>query len=212
MSSPLVVLERAVAIHDAFYAAGIAHALGGALALGYHVSEPRGTRDIDVNVSVDVDEAERVFAALPADLPWSTGDVQQVRRDGQVRLLWPIEGSPAPPLPVDLFLPQHELHHVVASRTELVSMLDSQVPIISATDLTVFKLLFDRGKDWGDVESMLRFGKVDEAEVAHWLRRIVGPDDQRLTRLDALLALVRQPEKDVPVAADIFGRRERLGD
>lgn len=212
MSSPLVVLECAVAIHDAFDAAGIPHALGGALALGYHVSEPRGTRDIDVNVSVDVEQVERVFAALPAGLPWSTGDVQQVRRDGQVRLLWPIEGSPAPPLPVDLFLPQHELHEVVASRTELVSMLDSQVPIISATDLTVFKLLFDRGKDWGDVESMLRFGKVDVVEVAQWLRRIVGPDDQRLTRLDALLALVRRPEKDVPVAAEIFGRRTRLGD
>lgn len=212
MSSPLVVLERAVAIHDAFDAAGIEHAFGGALALGYHVSEPRGTRDIDVNVSVDVAEAERVFAALPAGLPWSARDVQQVRRDGQVRLLWPIEGSPAPPLPVDLFLPQHELHQVVASRTELVSMLDSQVPIISATDLTVFKLLFDRGKDWGDVESMLRFGKVDATEVASWLRRIVGPEDQRLTRLAELLALVHRPGQDVPVAAEIFGRRKRLGD
>ena len=51
MSSPLVVLERAVALHRALDDAGIPHALGGALALGYHVSEPRGTRDIDVNVA-----------------------------------------------------------------------------------------------------------------------------------------------------------------
>lgn len=212
MSSPLVVLERAVALHRAFDAAGIPHALGGALALGYHVSEPRGTRDIDVNVSVDVEQADRVFAALPEGLPWTARDLQHVRQDGQVRLLWPIEDSLAPPIPVDLFLPQHELHRVVAARTELVSMLDSQVPIVSATDLAIFKLLFDRGKDWGDVESMLRFGKVDEQEVRSWLQQIVGPDDERLSRFAELQRLVRQPDKDVPEAAEIFGRRKRLGD
>lgn len=91
-------------------------------------------------------------------------------------------------------------------------MLDSLVPIVSATDLAIFKLLFNRGKDWGDVESMLRFGKVDVQEVQHWLGKIVGPDDARLARLDELLRLVREPDKDVPVAAEIFGRRKRLGD
>lgn len=212
MSSSLIVLERAIALHRAFDAAGIAHALGGALALGYHVSEPRGTRDIDVNVSVDVEQADRVFAALPADLPWSLQDELRVREDGQVRLLWPVTDSPAPPIPVDLFLPQHDLHRVVATRTELVSMLDAQVPIICATDLAIFKLLFDRGKDWGDVESMLRFGKVDVPEVQRWLIDIVGPDDQRLGRLADLLRLVQEPAKDVPVAAEIFGRRHSLGD
>ena len=212
MSSPLIVLERAIALHRAFDAAGIPHAFGGALALAYHVDEPRGTRDIDVNVSVDVDQAERVFAALPADLPWSARDLQRVRKDGQVRLLWPVEDSPSPPIPVDLFLPQHVLHGVVATRTELVSMLDAQVPIICATDLTIFKLLFDRGKDWGDVESMLRFGRVDVQEVIRWLKDIVGPDDTRLDRFAELLRLVREPDKDVPVAAEIFGRRHSLGD
>jgi len=212
VSSPLIVLERAIALHSAFDAAGIPHAFGGALALAYHVDEPRGTRDIDVNVSVDVDQAERVFAALPTGLPWSTRDVVRVREDGQVRLLWPVEDSPAPPIPVDLFLPQHDLHRVVATRTELVSMLDAQVSIICATDLVIFKLLFDRGKDWGDVESMLRFGKVDVQEVIRWLNDIVGPDDARLDRLTDLLRLVQEPDKDVPVAAEIFGRRKRLGD
>ncbi len=86
------------------------------------------------------------------------------------------------------------------------------MPILSAIDLTVFKLLFDRDKDWGDVESMLRFGKVDVPEVRRWLSDIVGPDDQRLARLDRTLQLVSEPEKDVPVAAEIFGRAKRLGD
>ena len=92
-------------------------------------------------------------------------------------------------------------------------MLGTQVPVLSATDLTIFKALFDRRKDWGDVEALLRFGKVDEQEVVRWLSTIVGPDDDRLGRFTALVREVARPGGDVPVAAVLFGRRKpRLGD
>ena len=211
MSSPLVVLERAVALSQALDAAGLRHAIGGALALGYHVSEPRGTRDIDVNVSVDPDDVQRLFDSLPPGVQWSEQDVDRALRDGQVRLFWPVEDEL--PLPVDLFLPQHELHGVVAGRSELVPMLDARVPVLSATDLTIFKALFDRRKDWGDIEALLRFGKVDEQEVVRWLSAIVGLDDDRIGRFTALVREVARPGGDVPVAAVLFGRRKpRLGD
>ena len=211
MSSPLVVLERAVALSQALDAAGLRHAIGGALALGYHVSEPRGTRDIDVNVSVDPDDVQQLFDSLPPGVQWSEQDVDRALRDGQVRLFWPVEDEL--PLPVDLFLPQHELHGVVAGRSELVPMLDARVPVLSATDLTIFKALFDRRKDWGDIEALLRFGKVDEQEVVRWLSAIVGLDDDRIGRFTALVREVARPGGDVPVAAVLFGRRKpRLGD
>lgn len=213
MSSPLIVLERTVALHAALDGAGIAHAVGGALALGYHVSEPRGTRDIDLNVSIDPDDPQALFDALPAGPRWSHVDVERACRDGQVRLFWPVDDGLGPPIPVDLFLPQHELHGVVAGRVELVPMLDTAVPILSATDLTIFKALFDRPKDWGDIEALLHFGKVDEAEVVHWLALIVGSGDDRITRLTALAEQVRHPPKELPVTAVLFGRRKpRLGD
>ena len=44
--------ERLLAVHDALDGAGMPHAIGGAIALGYCVVEPRGTRDLDVNVFV----------------------------------------------------------------------------------------------------------------------------------------------------------------
>jgi len=211
MSSPLVVLERAVALSQALDGAGLPHAIGGALALGYHVSEPRGTRDIDVNVTVDPDDAQRLFDNLPPQVQWSRADVDRAGRDGQVRLFWPVLDEL--PLPVDLFLPQHELHGVVAGRSELVPMLDAWVPVLSATDLTIFKALFDRRKDWGDIEALLRFGKVDQQEVTRWLSSIVGADDDRLSRFIALGKEVARPTGDVPVAAVMFGRRRpRLGD
>lgn len=133
MTSPLLVLERAVLLHDRLTAAGIPHALGGALALAYHVQDPRGTNDIGLNVTVDPDAPQPLFDALPDDLPWTTADLVEVRETGQVRLYWPHPaGGATAPIPVDLFLPQHAFHDVVAARTELVPMLDTTVPIISA--------------------------------------------------------------------------------
>lgn len=213
MSSPLLVLERAVLLHEALDAAGIPHALGGALALAYHVEDARGTNDIDLNVSIDADSPEPLFTALPAELPWSQDDIDNVRRAGQVRLYWPHpDGPPTQPIPVDLFLPQDDFHAVVAARTELVPMLDTTVPIISATDLTILKALFSRGKDWADIEELLRYGAVAVDEVARWLIELVGEDDPRLGRLAELRELARQPHEQI-VAADLFRRGDDgLGD
>ena len=200
-----------MALSRALDRAGLRHALGGALALGYHVSEPRGTRDIDVNVTVDPADPQGLFDSLPQQVQWSAQDVDRASRDGQVRLFWPVEDEL--PLPVDLFLPQHEFHGVVAGRSELVPMLDALVPVLSATDLTVFKVLFDRRKDWGDIEALVRFGQVDQPEVVRWLSDIVGADDDRISRFEALAREVARPTAEVPVAAVLFGRRKpRLGD
>lgn len=213
MTSPLLVLERAVRLHEMLDAGAIQHAFGGALALAYHIEDPRGTNDIDVNVTVDAEAPEPLFAALPRDLPWSQSDLDEVRRLGQVRLYWPHpDGPPIQPTPVDLFLPQDEFHAVVAGRTQVVPMLETMVPIISATDLTIFKALFSRSKDWVDIEELLRFGSVDEAEVERWLTVLVGEDDHRLPRFRQSLADTRHPRVE-PITAEIFGRRKpRLGD
>jgi len=206
-------LERAVLLHIALEAAGIPHGFGGALALAYHVEDPRGTNDIDLNVTVDPAAPDPLFTALPADLPWSPKDVQDAVRDGQVRLYWPHpDGPPRQPTPVDFFLPQDEFHAVVAGRTEPVPMLETFVPIISATDLAIFKALFSRAKDWVDIEELLRYGDVDETEAQQWLVRLVGEDDTRLPRLRQATADARIPRNE-PIAAQIFQRRKpRLGE
>lgn len=185
-ASPLIVLERALEVHRCLDEARIPHALGGALALAYHVGEARATRDLDLNVAADPRHPEVVFQALPAGVPHSRTDVRTVRDTGQVRLLWPHPDG-QPPIPLDLFFPQHAFHGIVMSRLEVVAMLDGTIPVISATDLMVFKMLFDRRKDWADIEELLRHGKVDVAEARHWLTEIVGPADERQTVLDGLL-------------------------
>lgn len=184
-ASPLIVLERTVLLHRLLDGAGVPHAVGGALALAYHVREARATRDIDLNVQVDAAHPRPLFDLLPPDLPWDDDDVRRVGASGQVRLLWPHPDG-QPPIPVDLFFPQHRLHQGVVDRAMLVTMLDDVVPVVGATDLTVFKALFDRRKDWADIEELLRAGGVDLGEVRRWLAEIVGDDDARLATLAAV--------------------------
>lgn len=185
-ASPLIVLERAVEVHRRLESAGIGHAIGGALALAYHVHEARATRDIDLNVAADPQRPERLLALLPPDVPWDAADVQSIKASGQVRLWWPHPDG-EPPIPLDLFFPQGELHERLNQRAVRVAMLDDTVPILSATDLMVFKMLFDRRKDWADIEELVRFGSPDVAEARSWLLRTVGPGDARERKLDELL-------------------------
>lgn len=172
--------EKLLTLHASLDSAGFAHAFGGAIALAYHVENPRGTADIDVNVSADPKRPLALFRALPAEVTWTNDDVAHVRRDGQCRVHWDRT-------PVDLFLPQHALHAVVASRAVTVPFAGEQIPILSATDLVIFKALFARTKDWADIEEMLSPtgpDVVDLDEVRRWLREIVGAQDPRLVRLE----------------------------
>ncbi len=89
--------DQLLAVHDGLDAAGIPHAIGGAIALAYCVLEPRGTRDVDVNVFVEPQRARDVFAAMPEGVEVSGEALERAERDGQVRLRWGIT-------PIDLFL------------------------------------------------------------------------------------------------------------
>ena len=176
--------DKLVAIHEALDSAGIGHAFGGAVALAYAVPEPRATIDLDINIAVPVGEAARVIDALPEEVVARPGAVERIAADGQDRLRW---GD----VPVDLFFPQHEFHAVVARRTLGEPFRDAVIQVITPTDLTVFKALFDRRKDWSDIESMLRAGVVDEAEARRWTETIVGPGHPSHLKLTELMDEVR---------------------
>jgi len=60
-----VLGRRLLAIHDALESGAIPHAFGGAIALAYCTEEPRGTRDLDVNVFVPPSDAAQVLGLLP---------------------------------------------------------------------------------------------------------------------------------------------------
>ena len=47
-------------------------------------------------------------------------------------------------------------------------------------------MFFDRTKDWADLEAMRDAGTLDMAFVGGVIRRYLGEDDPRLTRLASL--------------------------
>lgn len=173
-------VDKILAVHVALDAATIPHAFGGALALAYYVESPRATDDMDLNISLPTQAAQRVLRSLPSGVDWTTDDVRAIQRDGQVRVLW--ERTP-----LDLFFPQDALHEAVAARVTSVPFAETAIPVVSAIDLMIFKTLFDRPKDWVDLAEMVAYGEVDGPEALSWVRRLLGPDDRRTRRLARLL-------------------------
>jgi len=177
--------EKVIVIHEALTEAKVPYALGGALALAYY-ADPRATIDIDVNVFLPPTrwrEAIEVLEAMGVD----SGKLnpEELERDGQCRLWW---GDNA----VDLFFAYDPIHAEMRKRARRVPFGGATVSILSPEHLAVCKAMFDRRKDWLDIEQMLfAADELDVAEIERWLTRMVGEDDQRIQRLRELTA--REP-------------------
>jgi hypothetical protein len=172
--------EKVVAIHRALADAKVPHAIGGALALAYY-AEPRATIDVDVNVFVATDAWRRVSEALGLVGVDVGADELALERDGQVRLWWDQN-------PVDVFFAYDPFHDEMKTAVRRVPFAGATMPILSPEHLAVCKAMFDRPKDWLDIEAMLVVtDPLDVGSIESWLRRMVGADDQRLEKLGDLL-------------------------
>lgn len=174
-----LLAQRLLDIHEALSKADLPHAFGGAIALAYCTEEPRGTRDLDVNVFVEPGRARDVLAALPEAVTVARADIRTLAGEGQVRVWW--EDTP-----LDLFLDVHSFHDEVAQGVRLVPFEDRPVPVLDCTALAVFKALFDRTKDWADIEEMAVTGALDIPRAVAWVERLVGSDSSAARRLASL--------------------------
>ncbi len=174
----------AVLIATQLAAAGVPYAIGGAIAYGFW-GNPRGTRDLDVNLFVPVDQAGPALDVLigagvlldrheALRTGAERGDARGFYRD----------------VPIDLFFVSIPLHEAAARRTVVVRLLGESIRILSAEDLVVLKLLFFRGKDVVDVERVVavQAAKLDRDYVRCWLVDCVGPDAERVRKWDEICA------------------------
>ncbi|MGH0038078.1 MAG: hypothetical protein ACQGVK_23860 [Myxococcota bacterium] len=180
----LSLTEKVLLLEEGLRRRRIPHAFGGALALAYYAT-PRATIDIDVNVFVGVDSAGEVLELLETlgAESLSAGRRAELERDEQIRVDWETT-------PVDLFFSYDAFHESCRERRrELPFGEGDTLHVLSAEDLLVFKVLFDRDKDWRDIEE-LSFALADELDAdyaRHWLGRILPADDPRHRRLAELL-------------------------
>jgi hypothetical protein len=174
--------SKIVSLHEMLDAAGIVHQFGGALALAWY-RNPRATTDIDVNLTLPPAAAEPVLALLSQlGVTVTPEDRAAIGRDGQARLNW---GGSA----LDVFFATMDLHFEMAAQARVVRFGAVDIPILAPEDLITCKAIFDRPKDWLDIEEMLRWGtEVDAARAIGWVGAILGPESEQYVRLTELLS------------------------
>ncbi len=172
--------QKVIAIHEALDAAKVPHAIGGALALAYY-AEPRATIDVDINAFVPTERWPQVRDAL-SPLGVNVGvDTAALNRDGQARLWWDRN-------PVDLFFSYDPFHDEMRRAARRVPFAGTTIPILSPEHLAVCKAMFDRPKDWLDIEQILvATDPLDLPEIETWLEAMGGEDNPRMTRLRGIL-------------------------
>lgn len=171
--------EKVVALEAALHA--VPHAFGGAIALAYY-AEPRATIDIDLNVFVPAAQYADVATPLAAIGVSLDDDVAAaVAADGQARAFWDST-------PVDLFFAYDAFHDAAAAKTRGVPFADTSITILGPEHLVVCKVIFDRPKDWVDIDAMRALGTaIDAPEVLRWVVRLAGEGDPRFDRIAAVL-------------------------
>jgi nucleotidyltransferase AbiEii toxin of type IV toxin-antitoxin system len=181
------LVEKVVHLEQALTRHRIPHAFGGALAFAYY-GEPRATVDIDLNIFVDTDQYEDVMKVLEPLGVDRAKNPAVLARDGQTRLWW---GR----TPVDLFFSYDPLHDAMRDGTRMVPFSATSIPILSPEHLLVAKVIFNRAKDWIDIEQILvAVPALNHKEMHRWLERIIGTDDKRYVRVRALEEELSDPE------------------
>jgi hypothetical protein len=179
---PGSLVPKIVSLHEMLDSVGVPHQFGGAIALAWY-RNPRATTDIDVNVTLPPAAAEPVLGLISRlGVTVTREDRATIARDGQARLDW--GGSY-----LDVFFATTDLHLEMPELVRMVRFGPVDIPILAPEHLIVCKAIFDRPKDWLDIEEMLLWGtEVDASRTLHWVSEMLGPQAEQHTRLVGLLA------------------------
>ena len=116
-------------------------------------------------------------ALAPLGVTTETDD-RALARDGQVRLWWDRN-------PVDLFFSYDPFHDEMEKATRRVPFGDARLPILGPEHLAICKAIFDRPKDWLDIEAIFDRHRSARRRADRILDRrgLSGPADERLEKL-----------------------------
>ena len=89
-------------------------------------------------------------------------------------------------VPLDVFLDVHRFHRQVAKGVRTVPFAGREIPVLGCTAVVVFKALFDRTRDWADIEAIAQAGTADLVEAGAWVRRVLGSESSVSRRLAQL--------------------------
>lgn len=183
----LGLADKILRLHAGLQRARIPHAFGGALALAYY-GTPRATVDIDVNVFISTDAYRSLASVLRRLRVKDVPERMPASPEGQVRIWW--DSTPA-----DFFFSYDEVHDAMQAAIRNVPFGDKTITILAPEHLLVAKAVFDRPKDWIDIEQVLiAVDDFDVEEVRRWLVHIAGESDSRTKRFLKLASELRDTD------------------
>ena len=112
---------------------------------------------------------------------FTDSQLKYLEAEGQTRVFW---GE----TPVDLFFNVSDLHQHMSLKTSQGILNGVEIPVLSAEFLAIFKVMFNRTKDWADLEAMVEEGSFNNDFVVSQLVDLLGAQDARIERLSRLVA------------------------
>ncbi len=76
------------------------------------------------------------------------------------------------------------MHADAARNHRIVPFADTRIPVLGPIELATFKAMFDRTRDWADIEAMIQAGTLDVDALEASLHTLLTSDDGRFSRLD----------------------------
>jgi hypothetical protein len=171
-------------LEDVFERLQLRRSYGGAIAYNYY-APPRLTQDVDVLVLVpDIKVPELVdeFSSAgcrhlnPDSRPLDLRAVLQDFRSKAHLAAFACRG-----IRTEIFFPWHPFHYRVLERSPERDLEGRKIRIHAAEDLIVFKKVFDRPKDIGDIKAMLmaQKGKLDIERLLSDAQQLLSDDGYR---------------------------------
>ena len=166
---------------------GIESAVIGALAVAVW-GEPRTTRDVDLKVLVEREQAERLVAALPPAFQGLGGQPLEL-----LRTYGMLFGKDELDTRVDLLLAEIPFdREAILNSVEVQLHPNQSARVVTAEALVIYKIVAARPRDREDALSILRRqARLDLSYVRTWLRKFEGALDDA-TLLESLEDLLRQ--------------------
>ena len=164
--------------------AQVPYAIGGALAYGLW-GDPRGTRDVDLNLFVEAQVLGHALEVLVgAGVSIDVSAALDEARAGGV-LIGDYDG-----MRVDLFAPSIPFVWEAARTRVRLEVRGQGAWYLSAEATAVFKLLFFRSKDRVDIERLVvvQGDALDRSYVRRWMVEMMGEDDERVEAWDRIIA------------------------
>lgn len=177
-------------LEDVFDRLQLLRSYGGAIAYNYY-GPPRLTQDVDVLALVP----DTKIPALLEEFA-SAGCLYGAEDPGPLELRLVLEDLRSRAhlavflcrgIRTELFVPWHPFHHRVLERSPERDLEGRRIRIHAPEDIIVFKKIFDRPKDIGDIKAILmaQKGKLDLARLRNDARLLLSDDS--MTELEALL-------------------------